>query len=68
VDFERQDKLLTLENKRERLLEKEAERNQKVSPKSQGKISKGADEKMAEKLLWIYIDIAFNKSMLVNIS
>ncbi|KAL6890871.1 hypothetical protein GGI43DRAFT_415003, partial [Trichoderma evansii] len=58
----RQDALLTLENKRERLLEKETQQSQRISPKKYGKDSKGADEKMAEKLLWIYINTTFNES------
>lgn len=61
VEDKRQDALLDLENKRERLLEKEAKQKQKSSPRKHEKDGKGADEKTAEKLLWIYIDTAFDR-------
>ncbi|KAM0247221.1 hypothetical protein ACHAQJ_009929 [Trichoderma viride] len=61
VEDKRQDALLILEHKRERLLEKEAKHTQKVSSKKHEKDSKSADEKMAEKLLWFYIEAAFDK-------
>jgi hypothetical protein len=67
VEDKRQDALLSLESKRERLLEKEAKQKQK-SPKKHEKDGKGADEKMTEKLLWIYIDIAFDESGLGNMN
>ncbi|PON23754.1 hypothetical protein TGAM01_v207401 [Trichoderma gamsii] len=66
VEDKRQDALLSLESKRERLLEKEDKQSQNLSPKRHGKDEKGADEKMAEKLLWIYIDTAFDESVAVN--
>lgn len=68
VEDKRQDALLTLENKKERLLEKETKQDQKSSSKKHEKDGKGADEKMAEKLLWIYIDVAFDESGLVNLN
>lgn len=58
VEDKRQDALSTLENKRERLLEKETQQSRRTSSKKHGKENKGADEKMAEKLLWIYINTA----------
>ncbi|KAL7917889.1 hypothetical protein ACQKWADRAFT_331497 [Trichoderma austrokoningii] len=64
VEDERQDALLDLENKREKLLEKEAKRAQRSSSRKHEKDDKGADEKMTEKLLWIYIDTAFDESRL----
>lgn len=66
VEDKRQDALLSLESKRERLLEKEDRQSQKSSSKKHGKDDKGADEKMAEKLLWIFIDTAFNDPEAVN--
>lgn len=66
VEDKRQDALLNLESRRERLLEKEAKQKQNSSPKKHEKDEKGADEKMAEKLLWIYIDTAFDEPVAVN--
>lgn len=66
VEDKRQDALLDLEHKRERLLQKEAKHSQKSSSKKHGKDDKGADEKMAEKLLWIYVDSVFDEPVTVN--
>ncbi|KAL7895085.1 hypothetical protein HDV63DRAFT_412511 [Trichoderma sp. SZMC 28014] len=66
VEDKRQDALLDLEHKRERLLQKEAKQSQKSSSKKHGKDDKGADEKMAEKLLWVYVDTAFDEPVTAN--
>ncbi|KAK5996301.1 hypothetical protein PT974_03056 [Cladobotryum mycophilum] len=57
VESERSEALMPLEKKMERLLEREAEKVDKSSSKNYGKQSKkNADEKLVEKLLWIFID------------